>query len=62
MAIAGVLGIFIGVGLAFLLAFVDNTIKTKEEVETLLGLPVLAQIPDLTRVVPSYGKRHARRE
>lgn len=64
MAIAGVLGIFIGVGLAFLLAFVDNTVKTKEEVEELLGLPVLAQIPDLNRVSSTngYGKRHARRE
>lgn len=47
IAIGAVLGIFLGVGLAFLLEFIDNTIKTKEDVERLLGVPVLGQIPDL---------------
>ncbi len=47
IAIGAVLGAFLGVGLAFLLEFVDNTVKTKEDVERLLGVPVLGQIPDL---------------
>lgn len=47
IAIGAVLGIFLGVGLAFLLEFVDNTFKTKEDAERVLGLPVLGQIPDL---------------
>jgi capsular polysaccharide biosynthesis protein len=34
----------IGVGLAFLLEFLDNTIKTEQEIEKLLGLPVLGSI------------------
>lgn len=50
IAIGAVLGIFLGVGLAFLLTFIDNTIKTKEDVERLLGVPVLGQIPDLEMV------------
>lgn len=45
MAIGGVLGLFIGFGLAFLLEFLDNTIKTKEQAEAVLGLPVIGQIP-----------------
>lgn len=45
LAIGGVLGLFIGMGLAFLLEFVDNTVKTKEEVEALLEIPVIGQIP-----------------
>lgn len=45
IAIAGVLGLFIGFGLAFLLEFLDNTIKTKEQAEAVLGLPVIGQIP-----------------
>ena len=45
MAIGGVLGLFIGFGLAFLLEFIDNTIKTKEQAEAILGLPVIGQIP-----------------
>ena len=62
IAIAGVLGIFVGVGLAFLMAFIDNTVKTKEDIEKILELPVLGQIPDLTRVVGNdVGKRLRRR-
>lgn len=45
IAIAGVLGIMISIGLAFVLEFLDNTIKTKEDVEKKLGLPVLGAIP-----------------
>lgn len=46
IAIGGVLGVFLGVGCAFLLEFMDNTINTKEDTERLLGIPVLGQIPD----------------
>ncbi|GAA0486621.1 Wzz/FepE/Etk N-terminal domain-containing protein [Salinibacillus aidingensis] len=49
IAIALVLGAMIGVGLAFLLEYLDNTIKTEEDVERTLELPVLgvvAQISD----------------
>lgn len=46
IAIGGVLGLFVGFGLAFLLEFMDNTVKTKEEVEALLELPVIGQIPE----------------
>ena len=60
IAIGAVLGMFLGVGLAFLLEFVDNTIKTKEDVERQLGLPVLGQIPDLN-VVENGRNRHSTR-
>jgi capsular exopolysaccharide synthesis family protein len=39
-----VLGLFAGVGAAFLLERVDNSIRTAEEVESLLGLRALASI------------------
>lgn len=45
IAIAAVLGLMIGVFLAFLLEFLDNTIKTPEDVEKYLNLPVLGSIP-----------------
>lgn len=48
IAIAGVLGLFLGTGLALLLEYIDTSIKTKEEVEALLQLPVLGQIPDFS--------------
>lgn len=45
MAIAGILGIMAGVFLAFLLEYMDNTLKTPEDIEKHLGLPVLGAIP-----------------
>lgn len=46
IAIAFLLGLMVSVGLAFLLEFMDNTFKTKEQVEEILGLPVVGAIPD----------------
>ena len=45
MAIAGVLGLMIGVFITFLLEFLDNTIKTPDDVERHLELPVIGTIP-----------------
>jgi capsular polysaccharide biosynthesis protein len=45
MAIAFVVGLMAAVGLAFLLEFLDNTIKTEKDVENHLGLAVIGAIP-----------------
>ncbi|MFY0761443.1 YveK family protein [Metabacillus dongyingensis] len=44
IAIALVVGLMVGVGLAFLLEYLDNTVKTEEDIEKHLGLPVLGAI------------------
>lgn len=44
--IAFVVGLMASVGLVFLLEYMDNTIKTSSDVETLLGIPVLGVIPN----------------
>ncbi|MBM7551676.1 YveK family protein [Thalassobacillus pellis] len=41
MAIAFVLGLMIGVGIAFLLEYLDNTIKTEKDIEDKLGIPIM---------------------
>lgn len=41
-------GLFLGMGLALGLQWLDRTIKRPEEIERLLGLPVLATVPDLS--------------
>ncbi|AOR24756.1 YveK family protein [Clostridium taeniosporum] len=46
IAIAFLLGLMISVGLSFLIEFMDNTFKTKEQVESILDLPVIGVIPD----------------
>lgn len=44
IAIAIVLGGMVGVGLAFLLEYLDNTITSEEDIEKKLGLPVLGVV------------------
>ncbi len=44
IAIAIVLGGMIGVGLAFLLEYLDTTIRTEDDIEKHLGLPILGVI------------------
>jgi capsular polysaccharide biosynthesis protein len=62
VAIAMVVGLMLGVGLAFLLEFLDNTIKTETEVEKLLGLPVLGSITRISdkEEKESRSQRNAR--
>lgn len=47
IAIAGVLGLVISVGLVFVLEFLDRTYKTPTDVERHLGLPLIGAIPDM---------------
>ncbi|MER2091048.1 MAG: Wzz/FepE/Etk N-terminal domain-containing protein [Sporosarcina sp.] len=44
MAIAAVIGLMLGVGIAFLLEYLDTTVKTEEDIEELLGLPILGLV------------------
>lgn len=44
IAIALVVGLMAGVGLAFLLEYLDNTIKNEQDIERILELPVLGSI------------------
>ena len=49
-AIAAVLGMMIGIAIAFLKVVLDRRIKTEQDVETILELPVLGSIPVIDRV------------
>ncbi|MBM4761471.1 Wzz/FepE/Etk N-terminal domain-containing protein [Bacillus sp. B15-48] len=44
IAIALVVGLMIGVGLVFLLEYLDNTVKTEQDLERVLELPVLGVV------------------
>jgi polysaccharide biosynthesis transport protein len=46
MFLAGVLGALAGVGSAFFLDYIDQTLKSSDEAERYLGLPSLGVIPD----------------
>lgn len=45
MAIAFFLGLMVSVGLVFLIEYLDNTVKTQDDIEKLIGVPVLGIIP-----------------
>ncbi|SQI03068.1 YveK family protein [Clostridium perfringens] len=44
--IAFVLGLMVGVGVVLLLEYLDNTFKSREELEKTLDLPIIGAIPD----------------
>ncbi|MGL4875751.1 MAG: YveK family protein [Clostridium sp.] len=46
MLIALVLGVMVGVGIVLLREFLDNTFKSKEDLEKVLDIPVLGAIPE----------------
>lgn len=45
MALAVVVGLIVGIGLAFFLEYLDTSVKTMEDVENFLQVPVLAVVP-----------------
>lgn len=47
MAIASVVGLMAGVGLAFLLEYLDNTYTDEKDIERLLDLPVLGVVSEM---------------
>ena len=44
--IAFILGLMVGVGIVLLLEYLDNTFKSREELEKALELPIIGAIPD----------------
>ncbi|MEH7289115.1 Wzz/FepE/Etk N-terminal domain-containing protein [Priestia megaterium] len=70
VVIAIVVGLMVGVGLSFLLEYLDNTLKTEQDIENILELPLMGVIttikdvpkatnvqrPDLTARVPQRGE------
>ena len=46
MLVSVLAGLFVGVGVAFLIEYLDTSVKTMADAELLLGLPVLTVIPN----------------
>ena len=57
LALSLLLGLFGGVGAAYLAEMLDNTLKGEDEVEQLLGVPFLGMLPALA---PAGAKRELR--
>jgi len=61
-AIAAVVGFLLGVGLAFLREVLDRRIRTEDQVQKLLDLPVLGSIPDIDSKVFKSSAKSTKRE
>lgn len=53
LILSGVLGLSLGIGFAFFLEYLENTIRTPEDVEQHLGLPVLGIVPQIAEAKDS---------
>ena len=56
MAIAAVIGMMLGVGITFLLEYLDTTVKTEQDIEELLALPILGLISPISNKKPKRTK------
>ncbi|MEN8144189.1 MAG: polysaccharide biosynthesis tyrosine autokinase [Gemmatimonadota bacterium] len=54
MALAGILGLMLGIGLGFVREYMDTRIHSSDSVEALLGLPTIGRIPALP-LGPLFG-------
>ena len=50
LAFGTLLGLLLGMGIAFLREFIDDSVKTSDNLERLTGLPVLSQLPEITKL------------
>jgi capsular exopolysaccharide synthesis family protein len=48
LLLAAVVGLFLGIGLAFFFEYLDNTVKTTEDVEQLIRLPSYGMVPEIS--------------
>ena len=46
---SAIIGLLVGIGLAFLLDYIDPSVRSREEAEDVLRLPVLGEIPRTRR-------------
>ncbi len=51
LMLGALVGLVLGLGLAFFIEYLDTSVKTMEDVESLLGVPVLAIIPQGIRLL-----------
>ena len=55
LTLGALVGLVLGLGLAFFIEYLDTSVKTMEDVENLLGVPVLAIIPQNIQLLHQQG-------
>jgi succinoglycan biosynthesis transport protein ExoP len=60
VALGLMLGLGLGIGAVFMMEYLDRTLKTLEDVDRILNLPLLSVIPDVSRGTYGYGRGQSR--
>lgn len=55
------LGVMIGIGFAFLLDSLDHSIRSPEDIENLIGIPVLGRVSKINRVKGNHKSKHRKK-
>ena len=50
VAISGLMGMVLSCAVIFIIYYFDNTIKTKDDIEAILDIPVLAEVPTVKKL------------
>ncbi|RYM02753.1 capsule biosynthesis protein [Sporolactobacillus sp. THM7-7] len=59
ITISLVAGLIAAIGLAFLLEYLDNTIKKEDDIEQVLGLPVLGSVSEMKKLPKDFSQTSA---
>lgn len=54
MIMGGILGMILGVGVAFLINTFDNRLRSEQEIELLIGYPIIGRISKMTKKNTAY--------
>lgn len=57
MAIAALIGLMVGVGIAFLIEYLDKTIKTEQDASEIMELQILGLVSPITQKKPKKTKK-----
>ncbi|MDA1191525.1 MAG: polysaccharide biosynthesis tyrosine autokinase, partial [Candidatus Poribacteria bacterium] len=60
LVLAIMMGLTLGCGIAFFLDSIDDTVKGKQDVEKLLSLPLIAEVPHFPKLIPGRTTRFFR--
>ncbi|MDM5222776.1 YveK family protein [Peribacillus sp. RS7] len=55
---SGIIGLFLGIGLTFLLNSLDYTIRSEQEVEDIIGFPVIGHVSKMNKKNSNVSKRN----
>ncbi|HNQ06295.1 MAG TPA: P-loop NTPase [Tetrasphaera sp.] len=58
-ALAALLGLLVGIGLAMIFGRIDSRLRTREDVHEAVGLPIIAEVPQLPRGLRKVGGKVA---